>query len=51
VLGPVRGLLNNLGRLRGPDPSPVPNVMFGVTHRLAGGGLGGAEPTTINLAG
>src|SRR5699024_8802537 len=37
-LGPVRGLLNNLGRLRGPDPCPEPNLMFGATRRLVDGG-------------
>jgi len=42
-------LLNNLGRLRGPDPSPVPNLMFGATCYLAGVGL--ADQThPINLA-
>src|SRR5699024_9145576 len=36
-LGPVRRLLDNLGRKCGPDPCPRPNLMFGDTWSLVDG--------------
>src|SRR5699024_603050 len=37
-VGPVRRLLNNLGRRCGPDPCPRPNLMFGDTCCLVDSG-------------